>query len=103
MKTTNDKTKEMKSLCKCLFSVPANVSYRVSKILVGSYIDPLTTSKPEEEEDIACSNITQISKTLSKKRKLFFLQYSHQYTGGGIVTSDQSPKSQKSPPIKNQC
>ena len=62
MKTTNDMTKEIKSLCKCLFSAPANIKPGYRKFLVRSYFDPLTTSKPEEEEDIVCSDITQISK-----------------------------------------
>ena len=105
MKTTNDVTQVMNDLCECLFSAPANIrpGYRITNNWVGSHIDPLTTSKPEEGEVIECSDITQNSKTIAKKYKLLFLQYNDQYTGGGIITSDQSPKAHKSAPKPTQC
>ena len=98
MKTTNEVTKEMKSLCKCLFSAPANIrpGYITTNNLVGSCIDPLTTSKPKENKVVECSDITDRSKSSAKKYGLHFRQYNNQYTNGGIATSDQLPKSRKS-------
>ena len=100
MKTINDMTKEMKDLCKCLFSAPANIrpGYRVTNSLVGSYIDPLTTSRPGENKVVMCSDITQNSKTLAKKYDIDFLQLD-----GGIVTSDQLRNTPKPARKTIQC
>lgn len=82
---------EMKSLCKCLFSAPANIrpGYETTNNLVGSCIDPLTISKPKSGKVIKCSDITDRSKSNAKKYGLHFRQYKNQYTGRGIATSDQ--------------
>ena len=94
MQTTNKPTQEMNDLCKCLFSAPANIrpGYKVTNNLVGSYFDPLTTSKPTKNDVVTCNDITRRSKTIAKNYKLRFLQYKRQYRGEGIVTSDQAPK-----------
>lgn len=45
---TNQLTKKMNDLCRCLFSAPANIrpGYNATNNLIGSFFDPLTTSKP---------------------------------------------------------
>ena len=100
MKATNVATRAMRDLCQCIFSAPANIKpgYRDTNNFVGSHIDPLTTSKPEEDEVIECSDITERSKTIAREYDLLFQQYNDQYTGGGIVSSDQLPKARESPP-----
>ena len=94
MQTTNQPTQEINDLCKCLFSAPANIrpGYKVTNNLVGSYFDPLTTSKPTKNDVVTCNDITTRSKTIAKSYELHFLEYEKQYRGGGIVTSDQAPK-----------
>ena len=100
MKTTNNPAREMNDLCQCIFSAPANIrpGYKATNDLVGSHIDPLTTSKPKQGEVIECSDITDISKAIAKEYNLVFLQYNDEYAGGGIVSSDQSPKARELPP-----
>ena len=94
METTNKPTQKMNDLCKCLFSAPANIrpGYKITKNLLGSFFDPLTTSKPTKNKVVKCNDVTERSKTIAKEYKLPFLQYKKQYGGGGIVTSDQLPK-----------
>ena len=91
---TNKLTKKMNDLCRCLFSAPANIrpGYIATNNLIGSFFDPLTTSKPTKNKVIKCNDITGRSQELAKKYNLFSLQYKRQYRGGGIATSDQSPK-----------
>ena len=94
MEATNKPTQIMNDLCKCLFSAPANIrpGYKITNNLLGSFFDPLTTSKPTKTKVVKCNDITERSMTIAKKYKLPFLQYKKQYGGGGIVTSDQLPK-----------
>ena len=97
MKSINRPSQEMKDLCQCLFNAPANIKpgYKVTNNLIGSHIDPLTTSKSEKEKVRKCSDITKKSKTIAEKYKLLFLRYSNQYAG---ITSDQVAKAQNAPP-----
>ena len=74
MKITNKMIQEMKGLRKCLFSAPAIIrrGYVIINNLVGSCIDPLTTSKSKEKEVVECSDITDSSKFIAKKYGLDF-------------------------------
>ena len=99
MKTTNAATRAMRDLCQCIFSAPANIKpgYKDTNNFIGSYIDPLTTSKPKQDEVIECSDITERSTAIAEEYNLLFLKYNDHYAGGGIVSSDQLPKVRESP------